>query len=158
MKKLCAVMIAVFLLALTTVVLAAPTEQTPSSMTPAMHAGFKGPHRGGSFHHGFLSYLKLSKEQMAKMQELRTRYYNETRDMRYELAQRRLEMRKLFTDPNTNDPTLLAKEKELNALRQKLMDTMAGIKIEARRIFTPEQLEKLDTLSMCRHHGHHHWK
>ena len=127
-------------------------------MTPALHAGFKGPLRDGSFHHGFLSYLKLSKEQMAKMQELRTRYYNETRDMRYELAQRRLEMRKLFTDPNTNDPTLLAKEKELNALRQKLMDTMAGIKIEARRIFTPEQLEKLDTLSMCRHHGHHHWK
>ena len=156
MNKLFAVMISVLLLALTTIVFAAPPDQAPSAMTPAMHAGsggFQGPRDGGPLHHGFLSYLKLSKEQMDKMHELRTRYYNETRDMRYELAQKRLEMRKLFTDPKTNDATLLAKQKELNALNLKLMDKMAEMKIEGRKILTPEQIQKRDPLFMRGRNG-----
>lgn len=146
-------MITVFFVALAAVVFAAPNDQAPPA--PAMHPGyqgFRGPHDGGSFHHGF-----LSKEQMGKMRELRMRYYNETRDMRYELAQKRLEMRKLFTDPKTDDATLLAKEKELNALRLRLTDKMAEMKVEGRKILTPEQLQRIDIMSMGGHHRHHHW-
>jgi Spy/CpxP family protein refolding chaperone len=156
MKKLFVVMIAVFFVALATVVFSAPTDQAPSAMAPALDHGFSGMHHGGPFHKGFRSYLKLSKEQMDKMHELRIRFFKETRDMRYELAQKKLEMKKLFTDPKTDDATLLAKEKELNALRAKFMDKMAEMKIEGRKIFTPEQLEKLEILSMHRH-GHHRW-
>jgi Spy/CpxP family protein refolding chaperone len=102
---------------------------------PGARAGFNGP-----------NYLNLSKEQIDKMQELRGRNYAETRDLRYELSQKQLDMRKLFTDPKAEDATILAKQKELSSLRQKLMDKMAQIPIEMRKVLTPEQLQKLDQL------------
>ncbi len=100
----------------------------------------------GRFHERFGegSWLGLSKEQIDKMQALRDRIFNETRDLRYEMAEKRLEMRKLFTDPKISDATLTAKQKEMSALRQKLQDKMAQMMIEGRKILTPEQLQKLD--------------
>lgn len=110
--------------------------------------GFQ-PGYGPRFHGGFgEAFLGLSKEQIAKMQGLRDRFYNETRDLRYDMAQKRLEMRKLFMDPKTDDATLLAKQKEMSALRQKLQDKMAQMMIEGRKILTPEQLQKLDRMGM----------
>ena len=156
MKKLYVVMIAVLFIALTTVVFAATTNPASSATAPAKHQGCAGFQGSGSFHHGFWSHLNLSKEQMGKMHEIKTRYYKETRNMRYELEQKRIEVRKLFTDPKTDDTTLLAKEKELNTLKLKLMDKMAEMKIEQRKTLTPEQLQKLDTMSMDHHHGHRH--
>jgi Spy/CpxP family protein refolding chaperone len=140
MKKLFVVMITVCFIALTTVVFAAPTDQTPSVVAPARHQGYAG--------------LQLSKDQIDKMHAIKTRYRQETRDMRYELEQKQLEMRKLFTDPKTDDATLLAKAKELNAVELKLMDKMAEMKIERRKVFTPEQLQKLDRPRMGGRHGH----
>ena len=65
-----------------------------------------------------------------------------------ELAQKELEMRKLFTDPKVDDATLLAKEKDLSALRLKLMDRKAEMKLAWRKILTPEQIQKLDRMPM----------
>ena len=97
------------------------------------------------------------KSRLTKMRELRDRFYNETRDLRYDMAQKRLEMRKLFMDPKTDDATLLAKQKEMSGLRQKLQDKMAQMMIEGRKILTPEQLQKLDRMGMgSRRHGLRH--
>jgi Spy/CpxP family protein refolding chaperone len=63
---------------------------------------------------------------------------------------KRLEMRKLFTDPKVDDATLLAKQKEVSSLRQRLMDTRAQMMIEGRKILTPEQIQKLDRMPMGR--------
>jgi len=57
-----------------------------------------------------------------KMKESRSNYKSETRDLKYDLAAKRLEMRKLFTDPKTDEATLLAKQKELNSLRQQMLE------------------------------------
>ena len=105
-----------------------------------------GPGAGAGFDQG--AYLGLSEEQLDKMRELRGRFYNETRDLRYEMAQKQLEMKKLFTDPKTDDATLLAKQKEMSASRVKLMDRMAQMMIEGRKIMTPEQLQKIDQMGM----------
>jgi Spy/CpxP family protein refolding chaperone len=104
-----------------------------------------GPGARGGFDGS--NYLNLSKEQIDKMQELRGRHYAETRDLRYELSQKQLEMRRLFTDPKAEDATVLAKQKELSSLRQKLMDKMAQIPLEMRKVLTPEQLQKIDQMS-----------
>jgi len=108
---------------------------------------------------GFKKYLNLSDEQLAKMKELRNRFRNDTRDLRYSLAIKRLEMHKLFTDPKTNDATLLAKQREISNLRQQLSDKRAQKKIEWRKILTPEQIAKLDRMPH-KWHGkrwmHHH--
>ena len=66
-----------------------------------------------------------------------------------------VEVRKLFTDPKTDDATLLAKEKELNGLKVNLMDKKAEMKVEWRKILTPQQIRMLDR--MHRRHGWHRY-
>lgn len=100
----------------------------------------------------FKKYLDLSDEQLAKMKELRKSFHNDTRDLRYNLAIKRLEMRKLFTDPKTDDATLLAKQKEINTIRSQRDDKSAQMKIEWRKILTPEQITKLDRMRPPRWH------
>jgi Spy/CpxP family protein refolding chaperone len=95
---------------------------------------------------GFAKRLNLSNDQLAKMKELRTGYHEETKVLRQDLAMKRLEMRKLFTDPKTDETTLLAKQKELSTLSQQLRDKKAQMKIEWRKILTPEQIAKLDRM------------
>jgi Spy/CpxP family protein refolding chaperone len=120
-----------------------------------------GERPGSHKEFGFKKYLNLSDEQLAKMKELRNRFRDETRDLRYSLAIKRLEMRKLYTDPKTDDATLLAKQKEISKLRQQLWDKKAQKKIEWRKILTPEQIAKLDRMPHRRHakgwaHHRHH--
>jgi len=95
---------------------------------------------------GLMSYLNLTSDQVTKLKDLKSKYYMETRDLRYELAIKRLEMMKLFSDPNAKEAALSAKQKELSALRQKKWDKAAQMMIQARSILTPEQISKLDTL------------
>jgi hypothetical protein len=59
------------------------------------------------------------------------------------------------------EATLLAKEKELNGLKLKLMDKKAEMKVEWRKILAPEQVGTLDRIHhrWQRHHFHrHHWR
>jgi Spy/CpxP family protein refolding chaperone len=107
----------------------------------------------GHEHHGFLN---LSKEQKEKMKEVGNRFYADTRDLRYELLQKKLEMKKLFGDPKVDDATLMAKQKELIGLKLKMMERKSQMKIEWRRILTPEQIQKLDRISMFRGMGGGH--
>ena len=104
-------------------------------------------------------YLNLSPEQKEKMKGSRSSYKSETRDLRYDLAAKRLEMRKLFTDPKTDEATLLAKQKELNSLRQQMLEKKLQMKISWRKILTPEQITKLDNIPHrwgAKGQGYHH--
>lgn len=112
-----------------------------------------GPDSCGKFHSK--NYLKLSNEQLAKMNELRNNFRNDTRDLRYNLEIKHTEMHKLYTDPKTDDATLLAKQKEINDLKQQLSEKRGQMKIEWRKILTPEQIAKLDRIQKS-HHGKRH--
>jgi Spy/CpxP family protein refolding chaperone len=105
----------------------------------------------GQGHQRMAAFLDLSKEQKDKMKEVGNRFYADTRDLRYELLQKKLEMKKLFGDPKVNDATLMAKQKELIALKLKMMERKGQMKIEWRMILTAEQIQKLDRMPM--HHG-----
>jgi Spy/CpxP family protein refolding chaperone len=131
----------------------------PPGMGPANPMGPGGMHGsmgGDAVHAGIAKHLGLSREQQDKLNELTGRYFKETRDMRYDLAEKRLAMWKLFTDPKTSDAALLAKQKEISALRQKLFDKMAQMMIEGRKILTPDQLARLDQMGMERGMGMMH--
>ena len=126
---------------------AGPPPFRPSPHGQFGHGDMKGgPGPGFKARSGIASYLELTPEQTGKMRDLRSRYRNETHDLRYDLAVKRLEMKKLFTDPKVDDATLLAKQKEVSSLRQKLMDKRAQMMIESRKILTAEQIQKLDRI------------
>jgi len=149
-----AVLLALVLVGLTTMVFAA----SPGPGQTGQEAVQKdwGPH------HTFGLRLNLTEAQKEKMKELVKRFRPGTHDLKYDIAIKRLELRKLFTDPKTDSAVLLAKEKELNGLRLKLMDRRAEMKVEWRNILAPEQIAMLDRID--RHHrhewhhrGHHPW-
>jgi len=148
MKKLYLVPLVLLLVGLTTVVCAAPPDP-----------GQAGPH-GFQKHHRFHKFgpcLNLTQEQRDKMKEIRTRFQADTHDLKYDIRIKRIEVQKLFTNPKTDDATLLAKEKELNNLKLKLMDRKAEMKVEWRKVLTPAQIEMLDRGHGYHHGHHHHW-
>jgi Spy/CpxP family protein refolding chaperone len=146
MKKFYAIALALLFMGCATVVFAAPPEAGPDCPQ-----GFHG--QWG--HHGFAA-LKLKDEQKAKLRAVRERYAADFHDLRYNIAIKKIEARKLFTDPKADDATLLAKEKELNTLVYTLMTKKAEMKVEWRKVLTPEQISMLDRIPW-RHHGHHGW-
>jgi Spy/CpxP family protein refolding chaperone len=142
MKKFYAIALAAFLIGFATVLFAAP----PGAGSP----GPQGLHKHWT-RHAFGSCLNLTKEQREKMREVGQHFQADTHDLKYDIRIKKLEVRKLFTDPKTDDATLLAKEKELNGLKLKFMDRKAEMKVEWRKILTPEQIQMLERI-----HRHHH--
>jgi len=146
MKKIYAILIALLFVGFTAAAFAAP----PDAGNPGIqkHPGF----------HAFGPRLNLTQDQIGKMKELGKNFWADTHDLRYDIKMKRVEVRKLFTDPKTDEATLLAKEKELNGLKLKLMDKKAEMKVEWRKILTPDQIRIVDRI--LSHHGwrgHHCW-
>ena len=146
MKKFYLVLLALLLVRLTTVVFAAPPD--PGQPCP----------QGFQKHHGFHKFgarLNLTQEQREKTVQIRKSFLADVHDLKYDIRIKRVEVQKLFTDPKTDDATLLAKEKELNYLKLKLMDRKAEMKVEWRKVLTPAQIQMLERGELY-HHGHHH--
>ena len=122
MKKFYGVVVAVFLVFFATSVFA---------VGPG--AGYGAGPRG----------IDLSKDQQDKMWQLKEKFNNDTSALRYEMFQKRTELRTLFADPKATEAQILAKEKEVNALMQKMHDRMIRFKLDQRKIYTPEQLKQL---------------
>jgi Spy/CpxP family protein refolding chaperone len=90
--------------------------------------------------------LNLSKEQQDALIALRKRHWEEVKPLRDEMFQKRQEMRQLFTNPATDDATIIEKQKQIAALQQKMQEKMVQFKLEQRKVFTPEQLDKMKDL------------
>lgn len=115
-----------------------------------------GPQGPGMFHGrpeprffdgiGLFKNLKLTTEQIEQLKVIADRTFVETKDLRYQLSLKHLEMQKLFSDPKTDEATLRSRQKELNMIRQKMMDIMDQKIIEARKILKPDQIQRLDLM------------
>jgi hypothetical protein len=88
--------------------------------------------------------LNLSEEQLESIRKTRMKLARETRDVRYRLQQKRLQMQHFFADPQASGDSLLKLHGEIMALNQKLHDATGRAGIEARRFLRPEQLELLE--------------
>ena len=82
----------------------------------------------------------LTPEQKTKLQELRSKFNEETAQIRGAMVTKRLELQSLWTDPKADPKSILDKEKELQSIRDQMRDKGIQLKLEARKILTPEQL------------------
>jgi len=98
-------------------------------------------HGEKSWGHG--KTLNLTPEQKAKFQELRRKFIAENGQLIGGLVAKRLELGSLWTDPKADSQAILAKEKELRDLQNRLKDKIVEYRLEARKSLTPEQIEKL---------------
>jgi Spy/CpxP family protein refolding chaperone len=87
--------------------------------------------------------LNLTPEQKAKFQELRRKFIGENAQLIGDLVAKRLELRSLWTDPKADSQAILAKERELKDLQNRMEDKIVQYRLEARNSLTPEQIEKL---------------
>jgi Spy/CpxP family protein refolding chaperone len=85
----------------------------------------------------------LTPEQRAKFQELRRKFIEETAQLRGAILTKRLELRSLWTDPKADPKAIMGKEKEMRDLQNQIRDKAVQLKLEGRKILTPEQLTQL---------------
>ena len=141
MKKVYVVLAAVIFVAL-----AATAFAFGPGAGPMMGKGGYGIHQGGEMGPGPMGRgpkLDLSTEQLTAMKQLREKFRIDTEALRNDLIQKQIELKKVYTDSKASDAAILAKQKEVDTLRQKMHDKMVQLRLEQRKIFTPEQLTKL---------------
>ncbi|OPY83965.1 MAG: zinc resistance protein [Syntrophorhabdus sp. PtaU1.Bin153] len=118
--------------------------------------GGHGPCYGGpGFGGGPLAGLDLTKEQASQLWQIREKHHSDTRSLRYEMFQKRLELRKLYADPKADEALMLAKQKEINTLQQKMADKRAQLQFEERKVLTPDQIKKLNEMNGGPGYGFH---
>jgi Spy/CpxP family protein refolding chaperone len=89
--------------------------------------------------------LNLTPDQKTKLGDLREKHWKDTVSLRNEMQTKRLELRTLWTAPNPDRDKILAKQKELNALRDKMQAKATDVRIEGRKVLTPEQAAQIGT-------------
>ena len=145
-----------------------------SAKDPGKGMGY-GPHSGVPAGHGLWGALNLTPEQVEKMKALRKTFFEQALPLRNELMSKKFELKALWMQTNPDEGKILAKEREINALRVQLQEKATKNRLEMRKILTPEQQAQLISLlgrhrmwhryrggrefgSCCcgHHHRHHH--
>lgn len=88
-------------------------------------------------------WSSLTSDQIAKLQELRRKFVEETASLRGAILTKRLELQALWRNSKADEKTLRDKEKELRELQNQWRDKWIEHRLEARKLLTPEQLASL---------------
>ena len=105
---------------------------------PGRGPGWKGERCWESESPG--NFASLTPEQKTKFQELRRKLNDETAQLTGALVTKRLELQSLWTNPKAESKAIMDKEKELRDLQNQMKDKSLQMKLEARKILTPEQI------------------
>jgi Spy/CpxP family protein refolding chaperone len=107
------------------------------AQAPGSDPGHKGMHE--SWGHG--KDHSLTPEQKAKIQELRRNFRGENAKLIGAIVTKKLELQSLWTDPKSDSKAILDKERELRDLRNQLKDKAVLMRLEVRKLLTPEQIQ-----------------
>jgi len=108
----------------------------------AFGPGFGPRGKGGPCREGFEpgKGVSLTPEQKTKIQELQQKFMAETANIREALLTKRLELKSLWTNPNTEAKAIIEKDNELRDLKDQMRDKGLQFRLEARQFLTPEQI------------------
>jgi Spy/CpxP family protein refolding chaperone len=87
----------------------------------------------------------LTPEQATKLKELREQHEKDVLPLRNELIAKRAELRNLWSQGDSDEAAIKAKQQEMNDLRNKLQDIKTGYRLEVGKILTPEQQAQLQS-------------
>ncbi len=93
--------------------------------------GMKG-HGGPGGHWG--KFANLTPEQAGKLFDLRQKFLDDTASMRKDMVVKRAELRALWRAENPDEKQILAKLKEINAVKAKLQEKVVPLRIEVKKI------------------------
>ena len=115
-----------------------------------------GPGKGrgyGPCREAGLERLNLTDDQKAKIEALQDADDKATKPLREKTFDKAVELRKLWLQANPNKDKITAVQKELRTLRNEMEDKTTALKLEIRKVLTPEQNEKLANSSWGRGPG-----
>ncbi len=90
-----------------------------------------------------LERLNLTDDQKAKIEALQTATDKATRPLREKIFDKSVELRRLWLKANPDKDKIVAAQKELRVLRDEMQDKITTLRLEIRKVLTPEQNEKL---------------
>jgi Spy/CpxP family protein refolding chaperone len=86
--------------------------------------------------------LNLTPEQKTKLNELRTKFRDENAQLIGTLVTKKIELQSLWSNPKAEDKAIQDKAKEVRDLQNQMREKAVQMRLEARKILTPEQISK----------------
>ena len=115
-----------------------------------------GPRFGGAFGgpaNGVPPIPNLTAEQSAQIQALRDGFLKENESLQKELYAKGTELRNLWRSQNPDQAAIAAKRTELANVQSQLQDKGANLRLEIRKVLTPEQLAQIPAFSQDKGFG-----
>ena len=106
-----------------------------------------GPGRGYGMGPGYgtPAIPNLTAEQSSKIQALQKAHLDEIAPLREELFKKSTELRSLWLSQNPDQAAITAKQKEILNLQTQLQEKGTNLRLETRKLLTPEQQAQLGT-------------
>jgi zinc resistance-associated protein len=101
-----------------------------------MGRGF-GP--GYGYGYGYPAIPNLTAEQSSKIQALQKSHLDEIAPLQQDLLKKRTELRSLWLSPTPDQARITALQKEILNLQAKITEKGTNLKLETRKLLTPEQ-------------------
>ncbi len=92
---------------------------------------------------GYPAILNLTAKQSAEIKALQEAFLKETEPLQKEMAAKREELRSLRFAPDADAAAFSARREELFGLRTQLQEKMNNLRVEVRKVLTPEQWAQL---------------
>jgi zinc resistance-associated protein len=89
---------------------------------------------GGGWGGGPGAMMNLTPEQAGKLFDLRQKFMNDTAEVRKKVMIQRIELANLWKAEKPDEKAIIAKQKELNALRSQLQEKSVAFRLAARKI------------------------
>lgn len=89
---------------------------------------------GGGMGCGMMGAMNLSPDQAGKLFDLKQKFMNDTADVRKQMVVKHAELAALWKAETPDEKAIVAKQKELNALRGQMQDKSVAFRLEARKI------------------------
>jgi Spy/CpxP family protein refolding chaperone len=104
-----------------------------------------GPGRGMGWGpgYGYPAIPNLTAEQSSKIQALQKAYLDETAPLQQDLLKKKTELRSLWLSPNPDQAKITTLQKEILNLQSKIAEKGTNLRLEIRKVLTPEQQAQL---------------
>ena len=110
---------------------------------PGSGYGSGGGMGQGYYGNSGFNRLNLTDEQKTKIEAMQTAFQKEIRPVREKMFDKSVELRRLWLQVNPDKDKITAAQKEVSLLRDEMQSKATAMRLEIRKVLTPEQQEKL---------------
>lgn len=90
-----------------------------------------------------LERLNLTDDQKGKIEVMRSAHEKASKPLREKIYDKAVELRRLWLQASPDKDKITAAQKEIRVMRDDLQDKATALRLEIRKVLTPEQNEKL---------------